>query len=746
MITLSPMHEIPDSPASYSKDDPIDTTARDFTRQSLVPVSAPSTSPRGLYILPGLSANTFFGTPTGFGTSASPITAVALSQYGPGNQADNSFRVATLPADAFNTLAQGLYSVGPSERYGLYGRYSADVSDTIQLKIEGLYNRRKSDQLFSPVLLDIGGTSGTIRGFSIPNNHQFNPFGSANGVPTANALAFNTNSAWRVRRVMDDVGNRRNVQDVTTVRFAMGLEGQAKFFDRDWNWDLFASASKNSMDSSALNGINYDRLALGLGNTTVCATTAGCVPVNLFAPMSAEAANYIRFTTIESNFNQMTNFAFNVSGDIFTLPAGPVSMAAGLERRTNSAGDTPDAFANTPPSNLPAIYTTTTAQTRTPTRGSYTLNEAYVEFALPLLKDVPLANSLDLSFAARYSDYDTVGDATTIKVGAGWKPIEDVLVRATFSQGFRAPSILELYQGARETSFQGTDPCNGGAAAKPNLPGCVGVPSGYNQANFNLNGLIPGTISGNLNLKPETADTTTFGIAIKPRLVPGLSLTLDWFEITITDAIASQSATQILNLCSVQGGVFCALISRDTGTGAVLRLLQGAQNLNEIKTSGIDTTLRYDFNTGFGRFSAVLDGSYLEEFSSTSPNPTGGPPIVDDRVGKGDAPRSTFPKWKGQASVRWNNDNWNAVWRGRYIGETTDVVNAVKDNKTKAVFYQDAEFGYKFEQYDTTIGIGINNIFDETPPLSYANAPINYDIYTYDARGRVIYAKFGFQF
>ncbi|MFN3514779.1 MAG: TonB-dependent receptor [Phenylobacterium sp.] len=732
--------------ASYVKDRPIRTDARDLTRLTMVPVTSPPNSPNGLYILPGLASNAYFGTPAGFATSASPIAANGQGPYGAGAQADNSFHTAALPGDFYNIQAQGIYSVGPSERYGFYGRYRGDLSDNVRFQAEALFNRRISDQLFSPVLLDVGGTAGTIRGFAIPNNHPYNPFGTANGVPAANALGFAATQAWRIRRVMTDVGNRDNIQDVKTYRFAAGFDGELELFGREWRWDLFGSYSKNDMQSKALNGVNYDRLALALGSPAACAASPGCTPVNLFAPMTPEMAAYIRYTTRESNQTELYDLTFNVTGDLFELPAGPLAIAAGYEYRQNKASDSPDPYVNQTPVNIPAQYTTTSAQTRTPTSGQYSLHEAYVELAAPLLKEVAFAHSLDLSLAGRYSNYDTVGDATTVKVGLGWRPIEDILVRATYSQGFRAPSILELYQGARETSFQGMDPCNGGAAANPGRPGCAGVPAGYNQANFNLNGLIPGTISGNTDLKPETADTYSVGVAIKPSFAPGLSLTVDWYEITIKDAIASQSATQIMNLCASQGGVFCSLITRDPGTGAVLNLLQGAQNLNEISTAGVDTTLRYDFSTQIGRFAAVLDASYLDHFTTTSPNPAGGPPIVDERAGKGDQPRSTYPRWKGQTSLRWNEGPMSAVWRGRYIGKTTDVVNPVKDATTKAVFYQDVEATYRFDWYDTSVTLGVNNIFDKMPPASYANAPINFDIYTYDVRGRSFYVRLGMQF
>lgn len=734
--------------ASYVKDRPIRTDARSLTTLTLVPQTVVGNNPNGLYILPGLSNNAFFGTPTGFATTASPIVANGPVNYGAGALADNSFHVAGLPVDFYNLQAQGIYSVGPSERYGVYGRFSADVSDTITSKTEMLINKRKSNQLFSPVLLDIGGTSGTVTGFSIPNNHSFNPFGTANGVPAANALAFNANQAWRVRRVMSDVGNRDNIQDVETYRVGQTFTGNFELFSNDWSWDVFGSYAKNETATLAVNGVNYENLAFGLGPVATCAATSGCTPINLFAPMTTAQTSYIRSNVSEYNETEIYDFTFNVTGDLYELPAGVLAVAAGYEYRTNKANDIPDTFVNARPRNLPATSPTTTAQTRTPTKGKYNLHEAYVELAVPVLKNAPLAESLDLSLAARYSDYNTVGDATTLKAGAGWRPIDDILFRGSYSQGFRAPSILELFQGARETSFQGIDLCNGGAAANPALPGCAGVPAGYNQNAFNLNGLIPGTISGNINLKPETADTYSLGMALQPSGIPGLTVTVDWFDITIKDAIGSLTATQILQLCARQGGVFCDLVRRNSTTGAVLNLLQGAQNLSEITTSGWDLTVRYDFETSIGDFAAVADTSYLEKFTTISPNPTGGAPIVDARAGRGDAPRSTYPRWKGQGSLRWSdsNDTWGAIWRGRYIGPTTDVANAVKDSRTKSVFFQDIEATYNFDDYESSITLGVNNVFNVLPPASYANAPINFDIYTYDVKGAVFFLKVGAAF
>ena len=447
---------------SYVKDKPILTASRDLTRVTLVPATAAGTSPNGLFILPGLSNNAYFGTASGFASSGAPVAFNAGATIGAGGLADNAFHTAALPGDYYNTQAQGIYSTGPSERYGVYARWTTDLTDNVRFKGEVLYNQRKSDQLFSPVLLDIGGSAGTIRGFSIGANQAYNPFGTANGVPTANALAFAANSAWRIRKVMTEVGNRDNVQDVKTYRVAGGFDGELNLLGRDWKWDVYALYSKNKIDSEARNGVNYDKLALGLSAN--CATTAGCVPINLFSGMTAEQAAYIRYTARESNQTEIYDLSANITGELFQLPAGPLSIAAGYEHRQNKASDTPDAFVNALPTNIPtpasgsafASNTTTTAQTRSPTKGQYKLDEIYAEAAIPLLKDVPLAKSLDISLAARYSDYDTVGGDSTLKAGLGWRPIQDILVRGTYAQGFRAPSILELYQGGRQTSFQGT--------------------------------------------------------------------------------------------------------------------------------------------------------------------------------------------------------------------------------------------------------------------------------------------------
>lgn len=723
---------------SYFQSKPILTTARSRTTLTMVPLTAPGTSPNGLYILPGLASNAYFGTAANYATATSPVAFNGGTGYGAAAAADNSYHVAALPGDFYNTQAQGIYSTGPSKRWGFYARGDQEIAPGVKLKVEGLYNRRKSAQLFSPNLLDIGGRAGTVQGFAIPNNQAFNPFGTANGVPVANAVAFPATGTWRIRKVLTEVGNRTSLQDVTTWRFDAGLSGAFDMLGHDWNWSVYGAYSKNKMKSASLNFLNYDNMFLALGSPATCAASAGCVPLNLFGPMTAAQADYIRNDSYESNSTELYNATADLNGTLLDLPAGPLQLAVGYEYRQNRGTDNPDPFVNSPSVYLSSAYTRTSQQSRTATKGRYSLNEVYGELSVPIFKDQPFAQSLDVDLAARYSDYSTVGHKVTMKAGAGYRPIEDILFRGTYSQGFRAPSILELYQGARQTNFQGIDPCNGGANAA--RPGCAGVPASYNQASFNAS-LLPGVISGNNKLKPETADTYSAGIAITPRFLRGFSVTVDAYKIKVKNAIAAQSATQILGLCATQAGVFCNLVTRDAASGAIIAIQQTSQNLSSITTSGVDGAVRYEFDSGIGRWVATVDATYLRSFRTVSPNPAGGAAILDERAGKGDQPRSTYPHWKGQASLGWTLDPVDVTIRARYVGPTTDALNAVKDARTKSIIYTDLQGGVAIADGKYRLTLGVDNLFDLQPPASYANAPINYDIYTYDARGRYLYVR-----
>lgn len=725
---------------SYSETDPILTSDRSLTARALTPLTAAPTSPRGLFVLPGLNNNAYFGTGAAFGNNAAnSLTRLpGVTTIGAGASADNSFRVATLPADDYNTMTQGIYAVGSSERLGAFGRISYEFSPSLRASLEGLYSSRTSSQLFSPVLLDVRGSNG----FGISADQAYNPFGTANGVPLANALAF-TSSAFRAQRVMEEVGNRNNMQEIETTRLLAALDGSFSLMG-DWDWNAHASFSRNEATFDAYNQVNMQNVYSALRSPVTCAAASGCTPLNIFGVITPEMANYIRYNGHDEQTAEQVNVGANLSRHLFELPGGAVGFAAGYEFRRESAEDLPDAFANTPSSILPLVsgvaQNPTTAQARDPTKGAYHLHEAYAEVNLPLLMNAPLAYSLDVDLAARYSNYSTVGDRTTTKIGVAWRPVEDLLVRTTFSEGFRAPSILELYQGLRQTNFQAVDPCNGGGAG---LPGCAGVPTSYNQ-NLYGSGALAGVTAGNTGLDAETSETVAVGLAFTPSFAPGLSMTVDWFSIQVDDAIAAQTPTQILQACANRL-VFCDLVNR-AASGEVLELRQAVVNLSSIEVEGIDAGARYAFDTPVGGLEASVDVSYLESYRTSVPQPDGSI-VVDDRAGLSNQPRSTFPRWKAQGGLRWDNGPWSAGWRIRYIGESDDVPgNAVNGGTVKAITYNDLQLGYEFDEPNISLTFGIDNVADTQPPASAANNPINFDIYTYDIRGRYLYGRVGVSF
>jgi len=725
--------------ASYSDTNEILTSDRALTTRALTPLTAAPASPRGLFALPGLANNAFFGTPAGFASTASPITRLpGFAAIGSGAAADSGFRTASLPADDYNTITQGLYATGPSTRKGLFARISFDLTDTVTGRIEALYNHRTSSQVFRPPLLDIRGSNG----IAIARDQAFNPFGTANGVPLANALAF-SGASLRIQRYAAEMDYLASYQDVETIRLAGGLEGRFELLG-EWTWDAFVSYSENDAFFISTGGVNYENVLRALGPAGNCTAATQCVPINAFGPMTPEMVAYIASTSTDRNGAKQFDLSANVSRTLFDLPAGSVGFAAGYEYRREKAYDLPDPFASSESTILPLLsgarQSPTGGTPRTATIGSYDLHEVYGELSVPLLRDLPLVYRLEVDAAVRYSHYSTVGGKATTKFGLSYRPVEDVLVRGTYSEGFRAPSILELYQSARGQNFPAVDPCNGGGAGRP---GCAGVPASYNQAQYN-GGLIAGLTAGNADLGPETAKTYSVGLVYTPSFLPRFSATVDWFEIEVNDAIASQTATQVLSACA-NTQTFCNLVVR-APTGEVTRLVQAVVNLSSVEVAGVDAVIRYGHDTPIGDFSGALDVSYLDKYLTRVPQPDGRV-VVDERTGLSNQPRSTFPRWKAQASLRYGRDAFDASWKTRYIGSSRDIPNnAVNGGKVKAIYYHDVQASYAWPETDWIFAVGIDNVFDQMPPASAANNPINFDIYTYDIRGRYGYFRVATKF
>ncbi len=631
-----------------------------------------------------------------------------------GNTIGN-WRPVVSATDRYNRYNNN-YVVGPLERTSVFVQNTTPVTDRTEFTLELLYNKRESNQQFSEPLSVIQGGG---RGFTIPNDPRVNPFG----------ITF-AGGDFRVTGFHVENGLRQNQQEVETLRIGAGLNGE---FDNGWHWDVFYSWAENEASFTSVNQMDVDRLALGMRacnpagiSADISDLLAGCVPVNLFNTLTPAMVDYVNFTGRDKNGAEQSDFTANVTGDLFDLPAGTVAFAAGIEYREEKGTDVSDSYINAAP--RVNNYRTTSSAPREGTNGEYDLKEAYVEFSVPLLTDAPMANELRADIATRFSDYSTFGETTNSKVGLAWRPVEDLLIRATWAEGFRAPSILELFEGARATSIPVTDPCSGGGAG---LVGCQGVPGAYVQLEAN----VPASVGGNRNLNPETSENVSYGFVFTPSAIDGLSLTMDWYKIDIEDTISTFGAQNLLDLCS-STGQRCNFISR-AANGEILDLADGPINLNSTRVRGMDLVVRYGMDGSYGNLNFTFGASQLREVTESSTLPNGNLQ-VNKKLGKA-LLREAFPEWRANFSTRWSRDQWAVNYSARMIGDTEETV-AGQQRHIPTIVYHNIATNYQVNE-QLGVRLGIDNLTDKQPPVSLVNVNINFDQNTYSAVGRFMYLQ-----
>ena len=688
--------------ASYVEEDPIYTQDRKISALPLNGLSAGT--PEGLFRETGLAAVVGF-----------PVPSAGITRD-PGTNGNDigSWRPVDSANDRFNRYDNN-YLVAPSTRTSVFLQNTTEFGNDMTFNLEALYTERKSDQLFSGAVSAVQGS----RGFVIANDPRVNPFG----------ITF-SGSDFRLTSFFEDNGQRDNQQDVTTMRFGAGLAGE---FNNGWAWDSFVSWARNEADFLSVNQIYLDKLALGMRACNSSGITgdisdlaAGCVPVNLFNPLTSEMVDYINYTGRDYNKAEQFDFTYSFTGDLVEMPAGTLAFAAGVEYREEKGLDVADDYINATP--RVNTYRTTSSAPRDGTDGKYHLSEAYVEFDVPLVSGKKMVEDLSLQAAVRYSNYSTFGGTTNGKLGMLYRPTESFMFRGTWAEGFRSPSILEMFEGLRETSIPVTDPCNGGGAG---LPGCEGVPPGYVQPSSN----VPGIVGGNPNLQPETSVNTSFGFVFTPTNLEGASLTVDWYKIDIEDTISAYGAQNVLNLCAATGQR-CGFILRDA-SGEILSVVDGPINLNKTNVEGLDIVSRYMTDAGNGTLDFSLSLAYLIDLRQES-TLTDGTVLKEDKVGTS-ASRESYPEWRGLFVTRYIADKWNASYTLRYIGSTDEMVSG-SPRHISARVYQNLAGTYQFND-SWALKLGIDNLFDVQPPSSLTNLNINFDISTYNAVGRFIYAQ-----
>ena len=705
---------------NYVKQEPVSSGDRDI---SLFPTpgatqcdsSCSSGTPNGRFIVLGQNL-----------TLRAPVIG-RRPVYDPAG-AGGDFRGFTTP-DRFNFAPFNFIQI-PTERYGAFANVTQELGADLNLIVKAVYNRRNSSNQAAPLPLFVGpdaGNGNLLDTIVIDATNPFNPFGTL-GPGTYNFIG---------RRFVEN-GPRRYNQQVDTYYGSATLEGSFNVGAGRWYFDVNGVYGKNKADQTVFGNVNAANLQRALGPVAAC--TAPCVPFNIFGgagSITPAMIDYVTFTQRDSSRQELWDVSANVSGSLFDLPGGPLGIAFGAEHRDQSGRFDPDAIvAAGLGSDIPAL----------PTRGQFNVDEVYAEVRAPLLADRTFFNLLELDAAVRYSNYSTSGSTTTFKGGANYKPFADLRLRASYAEGFRAPSIGELFGTPSRFDQEVVDPCSavGGQIPAAVRANCIaqGVPA--NGSYVQLNPQISVITGGNQSLAAEELTSWVFGGVYSPSFVPRLSLEVNYFDIEVRGAISAIQAETLLGRCTgANDALSCAAISR-TASGQISQIQGLLQNIAAIQTDGLDVTLNYRMPTETaGTFGLYWSNSLLFDYTVTVPATTGVTDISREGTEQG-SPDQAFPKFKSTAILDWGIDNFKASVTGRYISAVTE--SQANDNRLGRRLYTDLQLGWDTTGFNGRergfeFVIGVNNLFNVTPPACISCGLNNFDPTTYDVPGSFYYTR-----
>ncbi|KLI98873.1 TonB-dependent receptor [Luteimonas sp. FCS-9] len=689
-------------------------------------------------------------------TGRTPVAGIdqwVINEGADGRDLGNYHRFTN--ADRYN-FALDNYLRTPQERRSVFLQSRYDLSDTIAIRTDALFNQRVSAQQLAGFPLGEGNYLSGDQGLLASS--YYNPTKG-----TANARELN----WSRRLVEQD---RFYEQDVKTFHWYGGLEGSFEVGKRFFTWDVGFNYNSTDQIDTQVGDINMGNLRLATGASFLdtdgvvkCgapgAVIDGCVPFNPFSSpgeLSQAQIDYILFTAKDKYHNKSRSVTANISGDVVELPAGMMGFAAGIERRKESGYDNPDAFVSAGLSS---------GNARQPTSGGYDLNDAYLELLIPLFKDLPGMDLLELNLATRYSDYSNFGDTLNSKAGFKWKPFADLMVRGNWAQGFRAPSISNLFGGAGASYDTYGDPCsidspyynNAGVAQRC---AAAGVPMYTQRDGYGSQTAYPLDWVSNVDLQPETAISKTLGFVYSPAYVRSFDVSLDWWKINIADAISRPTITYMLDQCFVENDAgWCSIVNNSQITrnalGEITYFARGLQNLGEVEVEGYDFTVRYGLpETSFGAFNFVWDSSYMSSYRSKStPESDWG----DSEVGLY-SDRSPIWRVRSNLNANWTLGDFGMSWSTRYYSgmyesckfpsvaalcsDPNRVIEsgASPRHRLGSVTYHDVQGRYKLP-WNGQVALGVNNLFEKDPPVSTRAAYNSYDP-QYETPGRYYYMEY----
>ena len=736
---------------NYVKRQPIMTADRGFSSINLADVTV-----NGVRVLgPGGSSfvpnGRYFGLPTtAAAIAARPGLAQAYATAGLSGIGANGFipdssglnvRPYAAATDFFDFLLDNFLRV-PQERFALTSLARYDLSDTTRAFFEGTFSNNKTTVGFAssfinetlPVQVNNPFIGNSLRNV-LSVLDQTEPGAAANDGRVNLGFA----------RRLSEVGPRRNIDDRDAWRMLVGLRGEigrsGNSAVSDLAWETYYSYARSKNTQTQTGNVSRARFAQGILSGSA---PGGAPVVNPFGPnISPAGVSFIQVDSTNVDITELHVASANLTGNLLRLPAGPVGFSLGGEWRSSSADFQPDA--------LLAAGDIAGFNPITATNGQIDVWELLGEIRVPLLKDAPLAKSLAVNAAARYSDYDLrqVGGVWTYQSGLDWQLSSDLSFGAQFQRAIRAPNVGEAFGGNRTFPVASTDPCALPSAltnaAVRELCVATGVPSAaVGTAALQPNTQIPGVLGGNARLNEERSNTVTAGLILTPDFIPDFRLTVDYYNITVSGAISALAGgvSSILDLCYNRirnaQSVACRAVARNPASGVIdtsFPVTALNENIGRLKTSGIDVQANYRLRAGFGlfdsksRFDLNFAGNWTREFTVT---PIQELPALKNFCAGLFGPTCGEPKFKYKTTSRvtWLTGPLSLSARHRWVSSVKlDVLNlparrgeTAPAESTEAVpnigaeNYVDLSFKYDLDERVAFWG-GVNNVLDNKPPL-----------------------------
>ncbi|MFT5758192.1 MAG: iron complex outermembrane receptor protein [Alteromonadaceae bacterium] len=562
--------------------------------------------------------------------------------------------------------------------------------DAFDLAFDVTYSKTDSQDTIDPAFKSAWFPKGNLTGlFDVP----------------ASALNVIPDGEWiELHYTFFEAGGRKHENEREYLSANLSLSG---VFLNDWTWDVNLSSGKSTAELKNYNALRNDRINSKFQAVGECIDADNCPSFNPFTRPSREFTDYILDNHTTNTDIKTHGFSANVAGGIYELPAGEIQLSTGLEIRQESIDYQPSALWQS--GNLSSMMTAMDAER--------TIREVYAEVLIPVVSDLPLVQMLEIEGAIRQADYSTESASfTSSKLGVNWTINDSVRFRSTFSKAVRAPQLTEMFAGESIGYVDMTDPCDqnhidGGPKDGRRKANCeaLGINEGWTS---NLTGTRGRSISSGFEeLKEEKADTLTVGFVFQPTYVEELRVSLDYYDIKLTDMIKSFSANGMLSNCVdlAPGSInndFCKQVTRENN-GDVSLVRVSNLNADESRRTGLD--IEADYRLDNWTFKLIANHQF--EVSTTEYDFVEGRSIKDDTTGELDA-----QKWQANFVTTYAMDDFSASWTTKFKQggkRWLDRADERYDNQeVEDSIKHNIRAGYNITD-EANVYVGVNNITDE---------------------------------